>query len=77
MTRPIPVPPRKDPQVRTRTPLLPPQPRSRAALQMSAAAARGALRLQHCAACGYIQLHADTARLKRLRPEGDHEELET
>ena len=54
MTKPVPVPPRRDPQVRTRTPLLPPQPRSRAALQMSAAAAKGALRLQHCTACGHI-----------------------
>lgn len=54
MTDPIPVPPRKDPQVRTRTPLLPPVPRSRAALQMSAAAARGALRLQHCRGCGAV-----------------------
>lgn len=54
MTDPIPVPARKDPQVRTRTPLLPPRPRSRAALQMSAVAARGALRLQHCAFCGQI-----------------------
>lgn len=54
MTDPIPVPPRKDPQVRTRTPLLPPRPRSRAALQMSSAAARGTLRLQHCAVCGHV-----------------------
>lgn len=23
-----------------------------------------------CAACGYIHLHADTAKLKKLRPEG-------
>ena len=54
MTEPIPAPPRRDPQLRTRTPLLPPQPRSRAALQMSAAAARGALRLQQCADCGAV-----------------------
>lgn len=54
MTDPIPVPPRKDPQARTRTSLLPPVPRSRATLQMSAAAARGALSLQHCADCGTV-----------------------
>lgn len=54
MTRPIQPPPRKDPQARTRTSLLPPVPRSRAALRLSAAAARGELRLQHCAACGHI-----------------------
>lgn len=54
MTEPIPAPPRKDPQARTRTPLLPPVPRSRAAVQMSAAAARGALRLQHCRDCGTV-----------------------
>ena len=52
MTDPIVPPPRKDPQVRTRTALLPPAPRSRAALHMSAAAARGRFCLQVCAACG-------------------------
>ena len=52
MTDPIQPPPRKDPQKRTRSPLLPPVPRSRAAIQMSAAAARGVLRLQTCADCG-------------------------
>ena len=54
MTNPIPVPPKKDPQVRTRTSLLPPVPRSRAAMQMSAAAAHGCLRLQHCVECGAV-----------------------
>ncbi|MEM9059447.1 MAG: SDR family NAD(P)-dependent oxidoreductase [Pseudomonadota bacterium] len=54
MTEPIAPPPRKDPQKRTRTSLLPPVPRSRAALQMSAAAARGELSLQVCAVCGHL-----------------------
>lgn len=52
MTDPIAAPPRKDPQQRTRSPLLPPVPRSRAALLMSAAAARGELHLQGCLSCG-------------------------
>ena len=54
MTDPILPPPRKDPQARTRSALLPPLPRSRAALAMSAAAARGGLRLQTCESCGRI-----------------------
>lgn len=54
MTQPIAPPPRKDPQKRTRSALLPPVPRSRAAIQMSAAAARGVLRLQVCADCGAV-----------------------
>ncbi len=54
MTDPIKAPPRKDPQLRTKSPLLPPAPRSRAAVQMSAGAARGALCLQHCAECANV-----------------------
>lgn len=54
MTDPIPAPPRRDPQKRTKTPLLPPEPRSRASLKASAAAARGTLRLQVCAECGHV-----------------------
>lgn len=54
MTEPIQAPPRKDPQARTRTSLLPPAPRSRAALRMSAAAARGEMWLQHCKACNRV-----------------------
>ena len=54
MTDPLQPPPRKDPQARTRSPLLPPLPRSRAALAMSAAAARGVLMLQTCKYCGHV-----------------------
>lgn len=52
MTRPLPPPKKKDPQKRTRAPLVPPGARSRAALRMTAAAALGTFRLQVCAACG-------------------------
>ena len=51
MTRALEPPPKKDPQKRTRAPLLPPGPRSRAGVRMSAAAARGEFLLQRCDAC--------------------------
>lgn len=47
-------PPRKDPQARTPTSLIPPAARSRTALGMVAGAARGELRLQTCRACGEV-----------------------
>ena len=30
------------------------------------------IRSKTCAACGYIQMHADTSKLSRLRPEDDN-----
>lgn len=61
MTEPLLPPPRKDPQARTRTSLLPPVPRSRAALRMSAAAARGVFSLQICRACEHVMYPARDA----------------
>lgn len=55
MTRPLPPPPRKDPQKVTRQPTRPPEARSRAALGLSAAAAEGRFALQQCADCGAVQ----------------------
>lgn len=51
MAKPLAPPPKKDPQRRTRTPLLPPMERSRSAMTMTAAAAEGRLVLQVCTAC--------------------------
>jgi NAD(P)-dependent dehydrogenase (short-subunit alcohol dehydrogenase family)/uncharacterized OB-fold protein len=51
LIRPIQPPPRKNPQKRTRTPLVPSTERSRAAHKMSAAAARGELHIQQCQVC--------------------------
>jgi NAD(P)-dependent dehydrogenase (short-subunit alcohol dehydrogenase family)/uncharacterized OB-fold protein len=48
-------PPRKNPILRTRVPLIPPMPRSRAALGLTAAAALGRVELQRCVACGAVQ----------------------
>ncbi len=55
MTTPLGPPPKKDPQRRTRTPLVPPSPRSRAAHALAGVAARGAFRLQTCSDCGTVQ----------------------
>jgi uncharacterized OB-fold protein/NAD(P)-dependent dehydrogenase (short-subunit alcohol dehydrogenase family) len=55
VTRPLAPPPKKDPQKRTRVPVLPPRARSRAALGLSCAAAEGRFRLQVCAECGAVQ----------------------
>lgn len=55
MTEPLAPPPKKDPQKRTRVPLLPPRARSRAALGLSCAAAEGRFMLQVCAECGAVQ----------------------
>ena len=55
MTDPLTPPPRKDPQARTPTPMLPPAARSRAALGLTAAAAEGRFMLQHCDDCGAVQ----------------------
>ena len=48
MTTPISPPARKNPQKRTRVPVVPPDTRSRAALGLSVAAARGRFMLQVC-----------------------------
>lgn len=61
MTDPIKPPPRKDPQARIKTALVPPVPRSRAALQMSAAASRAELYLQICRACSGVHYPARDA----------------
>lgn len=51
MTEPLIRPPRKDPQRRTRIPLLPPVVRSRLSINMTAAAAEGKFVLQVCEKC--------------------------
>lgn len=55
MTDPIPAPPKKDPQKRTRVPVLPPAARSRAALGLGVMAAQGRFALQVCEACAAVQ----------------------
>lgn len=55
MTRPLPAPPKKDPQKRTPSPTRPPEMRSRAALGLTAAAAEGRFALQYCTECTAIQ----------------------
>jgi len=55
MTKPLPLPAKKDPQKRATMPTLPPTKRSRAALGLGIAAARGQFALQHCADCGAVQ----------------------
>jgi NAD(P)-dependent dehydrogenase (short-subunit alcohol dehydrogenase family)/uncharacterized OB-fold protein len=55
MTESIVRPPRKNPVLRTRLPVLPPWSRSRVALGLTAAAAEGRFELQVCAACGATQ----------------------
>ncbi|MGI3171103.1 SDR family oxidoreductase [Pseudooceanicola sp. C21-150M6] len=52
MTRPV--PPKKNPLLRTRVPLLPPQPRSLRAQDLAAAAALGRFALQRCSGCGTV-----------------------
>jgi len=54
MTTPISPPARKNPQKRTRVPVVPPDTRSRAALGLSVAAARGRFMLQVCTECSAI-----------------------
>ncbi|MFK7837348.1 MAG: SDR family NAD(P)-dependent oxidoreductase [Sulfitobacter sp.] len=55
MTNPLTPPPRKDPQKRTRVPVLPPMTRSRAALGLGVMAAQGRFGLQVCADCQAVQ----------------------
>jgi NAD(P)-dependent dehydrogenase (short-subunit alcohol dehydrogenase family)/uncharacterized OB-fold protein len=55
MIPPLVQPPRKNPMLRTRLPLLPPGARSRAALGLTAAAAQGRFELQVCGHCGAVQ----------------------
>ena len=55
MSAPMDRPKRKNPVLRTRSPLLPPGERSRIMLGMTAAAARGVFALQECADCGKTQ----------------------
>lgn len=55
MTEPLTSPPKKNPQKRTPTPLLPPATRSRAALGLGVMAATGRFGLQVCAACTAVQ----------------------
>jgi NAD(P)-dependent dehydrogenase (short-subunit alcohol dehydrogenase family)/uncharacterized OB-fold protein len=55
MTAKLPLPPRKNPLLVTRLPLLPPATRSRTALGLTAAAAEGRFALQVCTDCGAVQ----------------------
>lgn len=55
MSTPRRPPPRKNPVLRTRVPLLPPVERSRAALGLTSVAALGLFELQQCANCGAVQ----------------------
>lgn len=55
MTTPMDRPKKKNPVLRTRSPLLPPGERSRIMLGMTAAAARGVFALQECADCRETQ----------------------
>lgn len=55
MTIPLTPPPKKDPQKRTRVPVLPPVARSRAALGLGVMAAQGRFGLQVCAECRAVQ----------------------
>ncbi|MCP5179949.1 MAG: SDR family NAD(P)-dependent oxidoreductase [Pseudomonadales bacterium] len=55
MTDALTPPPRKNPILRTRAPVLPPWTRSRVGLGLTAAAARGVFALQTCDECGRTQ----------------------
>ena len=55
MSDAFPFPPKKDPQKRTRVPVLPPMARSRAALGLGVMAAQGRFGLQVCADCEAVQ----------------------
>jgi uncharacterized OB-fold protein/NAD(P)-dependent dehydrogenase (short-subunit alcohol dehydrogenase family) len=55
MTAKLSPPPRKNPLLATRVPLLPPAARSRTALGLTAAAAEGRFTLQVCTDCGAVQ----------------------
>lgn len=55
MTEALPFPPKKDPQKRTRVPVLPPMARSRAALGLGVMAAQGRFGLQVCEQCQAVQ----------------------
>jgi len=55
MTTPLTLPPKKDPQKRTKVPVLPPVARSRAALGLGVMAAQGRFGLQVCSECAAIQ----------------------
>jgi len=69
MTAPLTRPPRKNPVLRTRLPVLPPWQRSRIALGLTAAAAEGRFELQVCAACGTTQYPPREACVRCLGPE--------
>lgn len=55
MSDQLPIPPKKNPQKRTRVPVLPPMARSRAALGLGVMAAQGRFGLQVCANCDAVQ----------------------
>lgn len=67
MTRPV--PPKKNPLLRTQVPLLPPQPRSLRGHLLIAAAATGRFALQRCAECGTVAYPARDACPECLSPE--------
>ena len=76
MTEPLAPPPKKDPQKRTRVPLLPPRARSRAALGLSCAAAEGRFMLQVCTDCGAVQYPPRDACRACLATELDWRDIE-
>lgn len=66
MTRALAPPPKKNPQRRTPTPLLPPATRSRAALGLGVMAATGRFGMQVCAECQAVQYPPRDACVKCL-----------
>ena len=69
MTEPIKRPPRKNPVLKTRLPVLPPWQRSRVALGLTAGAAEGRFELQVCAKCGTTQYPPREACVRCLGTE--------
>jgi NAD(P)-dependent dehydrogenase (short-subunit alcohol dehydrogenase family)/uncharacterized OB-fold protein len=69
VTEPIKRPPRKNPVLRTRLPVLPPWQRSRIALGLTAGAAVGRFELQVCAKCGTTQYPPREACVRCLGTE--------
>ena len=76
MTDALPFPPRKDPQKKTRVPVLPPMPRSRASLGLGVMGAQGRFGLQVCADCHAVQYPPRDACLMCLSTELPWQDLD-